>query len=252
MYQEALDGLKAKFPFRKWECWSGEFCGASLSQDQETYEIQVAQQKFAEGMQQIKIARGVEGHDELRPGQVVELLQKLGEGNWLQSQTRMDLAVQVNLAQQDMGHPTVGTQRKTNNMIRRAKQHSTMGLRYLSIPVARVRLMGHSDAAFANACDSGTQGGYVLAAVDSDMLSDKDAAWSPLVWRSYRLKRVVPSTLSGEAQVLGDALGHLEWISCLWMETLRPDFDPRRREGQLLSLPSLAEVDCKSVRHEAW
>eukprot|EP00959_Pyramimonas_sp_CCMP1952_P354325 7422896-Pyramimonas_sp.AAC.1 len=36
--------------------------------------------------------------------------------------------------------------------------------------------------------------------------------WGPLIWRSYRVKRVVKSTLAGESSAMTDGLGHLEWV----------------------------------------
>ena len=106
--------------------------------------------------------------------------------------------------------------------------------------------MLHTDAAFGNATRQGTQAGYVIAMVHRQAAQDAQSLWSPLVWRSYRLKRVVSATLAGESQALGDGLGHLEWLACLWGEALDHNFEPNKREGTLQRTPSLAVIDCKS------
>ena len=77
--------------------------------------------------------------------------------------------------------------------------------------------------------DYGTQAGYVLAFSDRALAADAVSPWSPSLWRVYRLKRVVPSTLAGETQVAADALGHYEWVLSLVCEDLEADFDPRQR-----------------------
>eukprot|EP00959_Pyramimonas_sp_CCMP1952_P267194 5586241-Pyramimonas_sp.AAC.1 len=97
-------------------------------------------------------------------------------------------------------------------MVRRARQFADLEIVIRSIPVASLTLMAHTDAAFANATREGTQGGYVIAAVDRAVMNDSESDWSPLVWKSSRLKRAVAATLAGEVQTLADGLGHMEWM----------------------------------------
>ena len=104
-YERIIQTLTARLPFRKWKIGEGEFCGAQLRQD-EGFHIHVSQEAFARGMRLIPISRAAADERELSPNEVSRCRKSLGEGNWLQSQTRMDLSVQVNMAQQQMGHPT--------------------------------------------------------------------------------------------------------------------------------------------------
>eukprot|EP00974_Lingulodinium_polyedra_P018658 1807395-Lingulodinium_polyedra.AAC.1 len=56
------------------------------------------------------------------------------------------------------------------------------------------------------------------------------APWTPAVWKSYRVKRVVNSTLSGESATLIDGLGHLEWLLCFFAFALYRGFTLEGRE----------------------
>ncbi|CAK0821126.1 unnamed protein product [Prorocentrum cordatum] len=94
---------------------------------------------------------------------------------------------------------------------------------------------------------NGTQAGYILGFTTREMAEGKKSPWSPAAWRSYRLKRVVGSTLAGETQALSDGIGHLEWLLCHLSEALYADFDIKTRERWLGRHPCLAVTDCKSV-----
>eukprot|EP00959_Pyramimonas_sp_CCMP1952_P086791 1815361-Pyramimonas_sp.AAC.1 len=85
-------------------------------------------------------------------------------------------------------------------MVRRAKQYADLAITYLPIPPDQLTMIAHLDAAWGNAKNNGTQAGYILAFTSKDMATGHEAPWTPFNWRSFRLKRLVPSTLSGEAQ----------------------------------------------------
>lgn len=45
-FNERLKELRQTFPFRKWQCGEGTFCGSYLKQCQDTYDITVSQAEF--------------------------------------------------------------------------------------------------------------------------------------------------------------------------------------------------------------
>ena len=73
------------------------------------------------------------------------------------------------------------------------------------------------------------------------------ASWSPVIWRSYRVRRVVKSTLAGESSVLTDGLGHLEWVMCFFAMGYFRGFTLSNRASFLRRFQSLAVIDCKSI-----
>ena len=116
-----------------------------------------------------------------------------------------------------MPQPTVGDIRKGNMLARRAQQFSDLEIRYPSIPIDQLTFVLHSDYSSKETSNMGhTQGGYIIGVTKRDMEKGVVASWSPVIWRSYRVRRVVKSTLAGESSVLTDGLGHLEWVMCFF------------------------------------
>ena len=48
LYQQSIEQLRRRFPFRKWRTGAGDFCGAFYKQDPTTKEISMSQSSFAE------------------------------------------------------------------------------------------------------------------------------------------------------------------------------------------------------------
>ena len=60
-----------------------------------------------------------------------------------------------------------------NQAIAEAKEHSDTAVRILPIPVASLRWLTVSDASLANLEDGKSQGGYVVAATDTNLALGK-------------------------------------------------------------------------------
>jgi hypothetical protein len=146
-----------------------------------------------------------------------------------------------------MPSPTIAEARTISNIVRRARQYKELKWRILPIKPEDLRLCVHTDAAFGNAKGKGTQAGYIVGVTDDNLQQGNKAPWSPAVWKSYRLKRVVGSTFAGETQVLADALGHTEWIGCHLAEAFFSDFSLQNRGEFLRRFKVQAIVDCKSI-----
>lgn len=160
-YQAKEKELRSTFPFRKWKSGEGEFCGSHISQCPETGDITISQEDFAEKMVKPKLrARG--GAEEIVNKEDARSLKSvLGAALWLARESRPDLAVQVSRGQQLLPQPNLQDARTVGNITRRAKQYKNMTWKIRAIPFDDIRLVLHSDAAFANAKKNGTQGGYI-------------------------------------------------------------------------------------------
>ena len=246
-FSESLKRLRATFPFRKWQRGSGSFCGAALTQCPTSFAITVSQEAFAEKLQRPKLRNKESPLVEVASAEASSLKSVLGGALWLARETRPDLAVQVSQGQQLLPKPTLGAARTVGNVVRRAKQYKHLVWKILPIPVQELRLCLHTDAAFANAKKQGTQAGYLVGATTDDLQAGKPAPWSPCVWKSYRLKRVVGSTFAGESQVLSDGLGHAEWLACHLAEAKYENFSLSDRKDVLSEFKLQAIVDCKSI-----
>ena len=83
-------------------------------------------------------------------------------------------------------------------MVRRARQHHELMWRFLQVPLENLRLVMHTDAAFQNAQGGASQAGYIIAVTDDRLAKGELAPWSPLFWRSHKLRRVVGECVSCE------------------------------------------------------
>ena len=87
-----------------------------------------------------------------------------------------------------------------------------------------------------------------LADSDADRLAIGELApWSPLIWRSHKMRRVVGSTLAAETQSLLNGLGHAEWIAAHFAEARFPNFDVAQRSIFLRHFQIQCIVDAKSL-----
>ena len=247
LFEQKLQLLRSTFPFRKWQEGRGTFCGSMLQQHPETGSISVSQREFIDKMQKPKLRTKDPITMEVNDEEVTSLKSCLGAALWLARETRPDLSIQVSQGQQLMPRPTLGEAKAVGNVVRRAKQYQELEWTILPIPVEKLRLCLHTDAAFGNAKGKGTQAGYIVG-VSNDLLQQgKQAPWAPAAWKSYRLKRVVGSTFAGETQALMDGLGHAEWIGCHLAEGIFPNFSLHDRSRFLKQFDLQAVVDCKSV-----
>jgi hypothetical protein len=247
LYQDVLNKLKQTFPFRKWKQFAGQFCGSYIQQDPQTWAIEVSQEEFVDKIPKPKLRSKVDPPMQTTEEEVSSLRSCLGGALWLAKETRPDLSVQVSQGQQLMPAPTVGEARTISNIVRRARQYKELTWSILPIPPEDLRLCVHTDAAFGNAKGKGTQAGYIVGVTDSNLRCGHKAPWSPAVWKSYRLKRVVGSTFAGETQVLADGLGHTEWVGCHLAEAFFSDFSLQQRGEFLQRFQIQAIVDCKSI-----
>ena len=248
-YQAAIHELQKTFEFRKWRQGSGDFCGSQYTQDPNTFEIIMSQEKFTQKIRPLHLSRE-RARDREAPldDKEVSCLRAInGSLNWLANQTRPDSATQVSFSQQSFPKPTIGDAIAANQAIRRAKQHAEQVIRFCPIKPESLALMCHSDAAFANAKAGATQAGYVISFVHKDINEGKDCCWSPAFWKSARLPRVVSSTLSAEAQSMSTASSMLEWANLLLSEAID---GPRLSQSLWSSLGNrltLLVTDCKSL-----
>ena len=132
-------------------------------------------------------------------------------------------------------------------MVRRARQHHELMWRFLPVPLENLRLVTHTDAAFQNARGGASQAGYIIAETDDRLARGELAPWSPLIWRSHKLRRTVGSTLAAETQSLLNGLAHAEWIAAHCAEARFPNFDVAQRSTFLQNFRLQCIVDAKSL-----
>ena len=219
-YEEAIAALKARFPYRKWRIGNGEFCGVQYRQDPLTFEISFGQKEYAEHLRPINLSKErLRNKEALATDREVAALRAInGACTWLSSQSRPDIATQTSFSQQCFPNPKVKDLVFANQLIHRAKQHSNVEVTVKHIPWNQLGVCFHSDASFGNAKALRTQAGYIAAFVDDRLPKNQPSQWSPFTWKSFKLPRVVASTLAGEAQCFSLASASAEWMMLLLSE----------------------------------
>lgn len=254
-YQASIDRLKKRFPYRKWRIGSGEFCGIKFSQNPKTFEISYEQREYAEHLRPITLSRERQKDKEaLATDKEVAALRAVNGGaNWLASQSRPDLCVQTSFSQQAFPSPKVKDLLYANQLVHRARRYSHVTMTVRDIPWDQLGICFHSDAGFANAK------AHVLAFVDDQLKNNQPSKWSPFAWKSYRLPRVVCSTLGAESQSFSTASALAEWMSLMVTEAKQGSYDLRDYVGVAnpqgspkLQKPRVEAVltgitDCKSL-----
>ena len=248
-YNRAIQRLKARFQYRKWRQGSGEFCGVQYFQDPESKEITYDQKAYAQNIRPIAMTKDRQKQRKqlANEREITALRAVNGALNWLASQTRPDISVQASFSQQAFPSPTVEHLLSANEAVHRARQYSDVALTVRHVPWEDLNIVFHSDAGFANASQGKTQAGYILAFTTSQLAEDQPSVWSPFCWKSYKMSRVVASTLAGETQSFATASGISEWMSLMVSEAKHGCFDLRACEDHLRCVPITGVTDCKSL-----
>lgn len=248
-YERAIAFLKDRFPFRKWRTGSGEFLGTQYNQNPVTKEISYNQKEYAQSLKPIHVSRERAKKYWLPASEreVAALRAVNGAQGWLSSQSRPDLAVQTSLSQQAFPVPTVQDLLQANQAVRRARQQADLEITVPFISPQDLTVAFWSDAAFANTQSLHTQGGSLMAMTSRSFSAGEDVPIHCMSWRSYRLPRVVSSTLSGEAQSFAVASSIAEWILLVLAEGLDGPFPLSDVDTVLRRRKPVGVSDCRSL-----
>eukprot|EP00435_Cladocopium_sp_Y103_P069678 s26_g33.t1 len=144
-------------------------------------------------------------------------------------------------------NPTVENLLQASQAVRRARQHSDLEIRVPYITPQELTISFWSDAAFANALNRKTQGGWLMALTSHKFAAGLDSPVSFVGWKSYKLPRVVSSTLAGEAQCFSSASGIAEWCMLILSEALDGPFSRHDVDEILQRRSPIGMTDCQSL-----
>ena len=131
--------------------------------------------------------------------------------------------------------------------MRRARQQADLKIRVPHIPLDELTVCFWSDAAFANSSELKTQGGWLICFTSDKMRQAVDVPVHCFSWKSYRMPRVVASTMSGEAQAFSTASGVCEWMLLMLSECLDGPFDLESAQDVLNKRSPIGITDCRSL-----
>ena len=215
--------ISQRFKLGKYEVGSSDFCGRRITLSKEGV-IEVDMQKYImEDLHEIPLSRQrrSEKKEQVTMEEFTSLRSAIFRINWLGRETRPEVCGTASILASRLGQAKVEDITNLNAVIRYLKKTSDRTLKVWPIPMSELHLMSFSDAGGVLAKDSGewvegkvqepTQGAWLIFSGRLDG-KDKVRSMTPLMWRSGKLKRKVPSTLAGETLALGEAVASVEWL----------------------------------------
>jgi len=241
--------LANAYTWSPWEDNDFTFTGVRL-QKLKTGAIKLSQVEYChKQLQQVPVGKS-DPEADCTPEQLTQLRGADGSLQWLATNSRMDIAAPVSIAQGNHSHPQVKHLHDSNKLIRSAYASADTPLYIQPIPLDRLAMAQFHDAGQGSRPDGSSQGGYVTVAADKSLLTGTEQLCSVLDWKSFKLKRVARSSLSAEVQAFAEALDALEFLKLVLAEALSvKPLDLRRDADNAVATvcPSVLVTDCKSL-----
>ena len=137
---------------------------------------------------------------ELNASEAAELKGLIGQLSWISTQTRPDIAFDVLDLSTSLNKATVETVLKANKTIEKLRKDDYTILFPTMESMDDGRIVIFSDASLANLTDGFSSGAGFIIFICAG------SSASPLYWRSYKIRRVVRSTIAAETLALVDAI----------------------------------------------
>ena len=186
----------------------------------------------------------------------------IGALTWAAKEGRPDCAAAASLIAGSLNRMKIQDVLDLNKAVREAKKEAGLSLRIQPIDPSRMVWGVITDASYANAAESTSQGAFGVVCADLDVLEAGKGKMNLLHWRSGKLHRVVNSTLAAECQSLSKGLSELAWTITVYKDLVTEKFDLREwqaalRDQRVMALAksdadqtlkrSLCVVDAKSL-----
>ena len=203
--------------------------------------VAVGQAEFARTIRTAPISTARRAAEQaLRPSERTEFKSVTGSVLHLAGHTRADLAAAVSLAQK--GDLTLDELDQINEVAEFARCTADVSVRLKPLPPSGLLCVGFGDSSWANADGLKTQTGMALTLTTGDARRGLAPA-SLLEHASNRTKRVVRSTLAGEALAADNAADHTVFLAYYLSAALyqqKPGDGPPR-------IPTAVCTDCRSL-----
>ena len=124
-----------------------------------------------------------------------------------------------------------------NRVLREAPAFADTLVIVRPLPMQEVCFVSFGDASFASAKQLSDHQGFFTMACAQGLARNETTEFSPVVWHSKQIGRVVRSTLSAEAYSMSSSLDKLTWIRIVWGYIKSPDFDVSEPELSLKGNP---------------
>jgi hypothetical protein len=248
-FEIALEKLQKTLPFGSREHGKFKFTGLDIEQLPD-FSIKVNQGKYVNKISPIdapKIRRA-EPESPITPQELHQLRGLCGSLQYAAVHSRPDIATRVAQIQKSIPKATVETLLEGHRTLKEAQNFCDTSVIVRPIPMSEVSFASFGDTSFASAKQLSAQQGLFIMACSPKLASNDTTEFSPIVWHSKQIGRVVRSTLSAEAYAMSSSLDKLTWIRSMWGYIRDPTFDWSHPETSLIAEhPGLMITDCKSL-----
>ena len=170
------------------------FVYLGLCLEQRNSNIQLHQKEYSDQLKSIEIVnrKNRKPTDEISDIEKAELRSRIGQLNWLSTQTRPDISYDVCQASVNFQKAVLKDLDQINKVVRKVKYDNVM-LNFKDIGnLNGCKVICYSDASFRNLNEEGSQGGFIV------FIQNKNDEIIPIQWQSKRIKRIVKSTIAAE------------------------------------------------------
>ena len=173
----------------------------------------------------------------------------IGQMDWVTRQSRPDLTVNVSMASQSMGRPTVKDVVELNKAVKMLKETSDAKWRFVAsdLTLEECRVFCFADSSFANGEGLKSQCGYVVGLTRESITDGSEHPIYLLETYSGSIKRVCRSTLAAQSNGFLAGAEAAEYVRMILMEVKYPterliDLDREFKKDRVLCF-----TDAKSL-----
>ena len=227
-----MQELRQRFKFGKFKFLEEEEQGASFNgrrlRRTKDGTFLIDMQKFVEERLRevsLKVGRAAKKDEEANEDERAEARAVIGALTWAAKEGRPDCAAAASLIAGTLNHMKIQDILDLNKAVRDAKKDSKLCLRIQPIKAEKMVWGVVTDASYANAKGSASQGAFGVICAEEEILEKGVGKVNLLHWRSGKMHRVVNSTLAAESQNLSKGLSELAWSVTVYKDLTMESFD---------------------------
>ena len=250
-FQAILKKLKNAFDFGKWDVLDEKkpltYCGGNVYL--KNGEIELSYEQYIKKIIPITVPKGRKSESPLTSYEKTKARGLLGAIQWPGAQGVPSLLASASIQASEIAADKGECFANLNKTLRFAKANAEVALR-MTKHVDEIQdgiLVVFVDAAFGVRTDNASQGGYLIVHTHKDILDGKKCKYSVVSWKSYKLQRVVRSSLGAEAQAMAAAMEELYFVKLFMVMLLHPGLSVRQGQELLTKTQSVVVTDCRAL-----
>eukprot|EP00435_Cladocopium_sp_Y103_P031840 s1670_g8.t1 len=248
-YETAMKNLTEKLHLKE-NSGSFKVCGKNVTQSKDGT-ITLDQKEMIEVLeyQLISKDRRTKPNLPLTEAEKTQFRGLVGSTGWITRQTRPDVLVNVSMAAQTMGNPTVRDVLDLNKGPKMLKESvdAVWSFKPSEINLTNCVVFTCADSSFANVNGLKSQCGYIVGLSLGSLPQGDPTPVLILETNSSSIKRVCCSTLAAESNAVLMGVEAADYVRSILVEMTNPGVSLRNLEGEFVKRPLLVFTDAKSL-----